>query len=1210
MDAQQAGPAPIPVQQVFATLEAALSVDNATRAAAEAQLREWEGDAAPGFIGSLLKVVAEVQAVPEEGRLMAAVVAKNAVGSSWRKTLGSREWSRVPDDEKAYVRTTAMGALLGDPSDRVALQITLLVTNIARFDVPQPWPTLLPDLIAAAAEDSPVDPAAKRRALTALKHILQALRNKKFVISTTRDARLLTEEEFELLASGVQQQRTQLDSQCKALLAPLRQQWEGHTAALLAGGDGWQRRGAAAAAALSAARELMHVLQDFEGVEDAITAFLSELHQAAAAIAPQLLSDPLAAAAVAAAAEDGEAAAAAAAVGNPQLERWQLLGKNWERLLQVALVTMDRHTFQFAAHLPPMLQLCINAALLAMDASLVHPIRAKARVVLVRFCARALLQQLYRRDFIEGSAPEARFISDAGREAIQRYRPQLLSAADALDALLAPAQCPALVQAIVQKYIMLSLDEVAEWSSDPESFARNVDVETSPDADTPRPCGVALLECMLERADEPVATALLAMAAQQQAAPLTPDNILLREGTYRAIGECFLHLRSKVDFNAWYTNELRLILQSTELRGLHGSILRAGALWLLGVCGAELRAEHWGQAFGLVVAHVTNGDIVVALMAVSALTVLLSNCLEESQFVSAPSGRKRLILEGPQAALLGTDSEEDAAGDLAAAVDAEHAAHMAAVEGQTDAIITGCFTLLPRLAEIESMVRVLQCVSSAVELLGDRLRPHLHTICSALPQVWGVISQQRQEGTGGLARLHSALISTVTHLLMRLGSAAVADPRVGELLFPLLQHATNLGSADAEPLVEDGLRLWTAVLTTSDQLPPQLQELLVQRLPPILRRGQDTTACLKIAEGHALLGGLPAVSPLMGPLAEAITKSLAAVVTAAAAQQLALAAMLGAAPKPGHPQRGPPKGLTPELAAEGTAAAALLTLIVQLSEQAAAAALAASGQPAELQLPAELQPAAKAAAAVAAADFGGGAVRLPSQGVALVEACLEAIGRLLFKQPGLLPVLLDSKQDAEARLLDRWVLLGGARDIVEMFMPAMGSLGRVRRHRAAVTLCSLLYADTVPLLRTPERAAQALALGIRAAREQEQFLRDQERLAEAQIPDPAHSDQLVLRRLALARDDPVKAIDAREATRAAGTKIASWMGEQQLRLQLQHIDPLLAEQLAALQRGEPLASAMAAVSLSGGPSGDGNGGGEQGGMEAEGQPGPPAGPMS
>ena len=50
-------------------------------------------------------------------------------------------------------------------------------------------------------------------------------------------------------------------------------------------------------------------------------------------------------------------------------------------------------------------------------------------------------------------------------------------------------------------------------------------------------------------------------------------------------------------------------------------------------------------------------------MAVSALTVLLSNTLEESQFVAAPAQRKRLILEGPLAALQGgADSEDEAAG--------------------------------------------------------------------------------------------------------------------------------------------------------------------------------------------------------------------------------------------------------------------------------------------------------------------------------------------------------------------------------------------------------------------------------------------------------------------------------------------------------------------------------------------------------------------
>lgn len=55
----------IPVERVYSTLSSALSNDHGTRTAAEQQLRAWESDAAPGFIGSLLNVAAEVQAVPE-----------------------------------------------------------------------------------------------------------------------------------------------------------------------------------------------------------------------------------------------------------------------------------------------------------------------------------------------------------------------------------------------------------------------------------------------------------------------------------------------------------------------------------------------------------------------------------------------------------------------------------------------------------------------------------------------------------------------------------------------------------------------------------------------------------------------------------------------------------------------------------------------------------------------------------------------------------------------------------------------------------------------------------------------------------------------------------------------------------------------------------------------------------------------------------------
>lgn len=63
---------------------------------------------------------------------MAAVVAKNAVGSSWRKTLGTREWSRVPEDEKNTVRAAALRLLFTEGSARVATQLGLLTTNIAR----------------------------------------------------------------------------------------------------------------------------------------------------------------------------------------------------------------------------------------------------------------------------------------------------------------------------------------------------------------------------------------------------------------------------------------------------------------------------------------------------------------------------------------------------------------------------------------------------------------------------------------------------------------------------------------------------------------------------------------------------------------------------------------------------------------------------------------------------------------------------------------------------------------------------------------------------------------------------------------------------------------------------------------------------------------------------------------------------------------------
>lgn len=51
---------------------------------------------------------------------------------------------------------------------------------------------------------------------------------------------------------------------------------------------------------------------------------------------------------------------------------------------------------------------------------------------------------------------------------------------------------------------------------DPEGFVRSADLEASPDADTPRACGVALLLCLLERGGQTVSSAMLSLASRLQ----------------------------------------------------------------------------------------------------------------------------------------------------------------------------------------------------------------------------------------------------------------------------------------------------------------------------------------------------------------------------------------------------------------------------------------------------------------------------------------------------------------------------------------------------------------------------------------------------------------------------------------------------------------------------------------------------------------------
>lgn len=63
------------------------------------------------------------------------------------------------------------------------------------------------------------------------------------------------------------------------------------------------------------------------------------------------------------------------------------------------------------------------------------------------------------------------------------------------------------------------------------------------------------------------------------------------------------------------------------------------------------------------------------------------------------------------------------------------------------------------------------------------------------------------------------------------------------------------------------------------------------------------------------------------------------------------------------------------------------------------------------------------------------------------------------------------------RFLDRWITLSSARELGELFVPALAALGRSRRHDAVVGICSLIVGDGCEGMRDLPRATNALVLG-------------------------------------------------------------------------------------------------------------------------------------
>ena len=156
---------------------------------------------------------------------MALIVARNVVGSSWTKQIKSREWKKFPEDEKSAVRNILLADILAkEASERICTHASLMIANIAQFDYPDKWPTLLEDLLQMGLPAGGLPLERRHRPLKAIKYVSKMLEKKRFILEeqVARPLMTLAPSRLQELGSIVEAARLQMRTSLRALLVRSR----------------------------------------------------------------------------------------------------------------------------------------------------------------------------------------------------------------------------------------------------------------------------------------------------------------------------------------------------------------------------------------------------------------------------------------------------------------------------------------------------------------------------------------------------------------------------------------------------------------------------------------------------------------------------------------------------------------------------------------------------------------------------------------------------------------------------------------------------------------------------------------------------------------------------------------------------------------------------------------------------------------------------
>jgi hypothetical protein len=89
----------------------------------------------------------------EDERLLAVICLKNAVDKCWRL----RDRNKIVNEREKIMLRAFVGTWFGEQSRRVATQLSVLISRVARADWPNAWPEALGCVCSRIASSDPVE---------------------------------------------------------------------------------------------------------------------------------------------------------------------------------------------------------------------------------------------------------------------------------------------------------------------------------------------------------------------------------------------------------------------------------------------------------------------------------------------------------------------------------------------------------------------------------------------------------------------------------------------------------------------------------------------------------------------------------------------------------------------------------------------------------------------------------------------------------------------------------------------------------------------------------------------------------------------------------------------------------------------------------------------------------------------------------------------